>query len=125
MAVKADWDASKRRFEAWWNGSADDRVLLQVIAPKEAESKPAAPPASPEQRWLDALTVAEAEALLAAGQFPAGSMAPKIEAIIDFLRRRPTAAAVITSPEAMRRALHHETGTWITATSATRPTPEP
>ncbi len=54
MAVKADWDASKRRFEAWWNGSAEDRVLLQVIAPKAADTQPAAPPASAEQRWLDA-----------------------------------------------------------------------
>jgi carbamate kinase len=76
---------------------------------------------TPEQRWLDHLTVAEAEALLAAGQFGEGSMAPKIDAVIDFLRRRPEGAAVITSPAAMRDALGRATGTWITATAPPPP----
>lgn len=33
---------------------------------------------TPEQRFLDALTVAEAKRLLAAGEFPPGSMGPKV-----------------------------------------------
>jgi carbamate kinase len=40
---------------------------------------------TPQQRDLDHLTVDEARQFLAAGQFPAGSMGPKIEAAIRFL----------------------------------------
>jgi carbamate kinase len=39
----------------------------------------------PSQRFLDHLTIAEAKKHLAAGQFPAGNMGPKIEAAVDFL----------------------------------------
>ena len=40
----------------------------------------------PEQRWVDRLTLAEAKDYLAEGMhFAAGSMAPKIEACIEFL----------------------------------------
>lgn len=40
---------------------------------------------TPQQRDLDRLTMAEARQYLAEGQFPAGSMGPKIEAAIRFL----------------------------------------
>lgn len=40
---------------------------------------------TPAARGLDKLTVAEARALLAAGEFPAGSMGPKVEACCDFV----------------------------------------
>ena len=44
--------------------------------------------AQPEQRWVDRLTIAEAKAYLAEGtHFAAGSMAPKIEACIEFLEQ--------------------------------------
>src|SRR2546426_2363693 len=39
----------------------------------------------PSQRFLDRLTVAEAKKHLADGQFPPGSMGPKVEAVVDFL----------------------------------------
>jgi carbamate kinase len=39
----------------------------------------------PSQRFLERLTVGEAKKYLAAGQFPAGNMGPKIEAAVDFL----------------------------------------
>lgn len=54
MGIKPDWDESKKRFEAWWNNSAVDRVLLQTVAPKPDAGPPAPPPASLEQQWLDA-----------------------------------------------------------------------
>jgi hypothetical protein len=44
----------------------------------------------PTQRELDQLTVAEAKKYMAEGQFPAGSMGPKIAAAIDFLENRQT-----------------------------------
>lgn len=40
---------------------------------------------TPAARPLDKLTVTEARALLAAGEFPAGSMGPKVEACCDFV----------------------------------------
>lgn len=54
--IKDDWDRSRERFEAWWNRSALDRVLLQVYAPKAegpASVQQSAPPASVRDRWLD------------------------------------------------------------------------
>ena len=45
--------------------------------------------------------------------FAAGSMAPKIEAVIDFLENGGT-EALITDPPNLERAIKRETGTWIT-----------
>lgn len=66
----------------------------------------------PNQQELAVMTVSEAERHLADGQFPEGSMGPKIQAALDFLARGG-GAALITSPEAISRALGGETGTWI------------
>ncbi len=68
---------------------------------------------TPEQRWVDRLTLSEAKKYLAEGtHFAGGSMAPKIEACIAFLERGGT-EALITNPENMERALRRETGTRI------------
>jgi carbamate kinase len=68
----------------------------------------------PEQKWLDKMTLAEAKAYLAEGtHFAKGSMAPKIQAIINFLEAMPNSKALITNPENIGRALKGETGTWI------------
>ena len=69
----------------------------------------------PEQRWVDSLTLAEAKEYLAAGtHFAAGSMAPKIEACIEFLEHTG-GEAIITSPDHMEAALAGEAGTRIVA----------
>lgn len=69
----------------------------------------------PMQRWVDHLTLAEAKAYLADGtHFAPGSMAPKIEACIQFLEHGG-GEAVIASPENMERALAGEAGTRIVA----------
>lgn len=68
----------------------------------------------PDQVELERLTLAEARRHLRAGQFGAGSMAPKIEALARFLEaggRR----AVVTSPQSLERALAGEAGTEILA----------
>jgi carbamate kinase len=70
---------------------------------------------TPSQRWVDRLTLAEAEKLLAEGtHFARGSMAPKIQAAIWYLKNGG-GKALITSPACIGRALRGETGTWITA----------
>ncbi len=67
----------------------------------------------PNEKWLDKLTLAEAKAYLAEGiHFAKGSMAPKIQAIINFLENGGK-EALITNPENIGRALRKETGTWI------------
>ncbi|HUK71411.1 MAG TPA: carbamate kinase [Streptosporangiaceae bacterium] len=69
---------------------------------------------APEQRWVDALTLAEAKAYLAAGtHFAEGSMAPKIKAMIQYLERGGTEGIITDTPN-VDRALSGETGTRIT-----------
>ncbi|MCA1553749.1 MAG: carbamate kinase, partial [Chloroflexi bacterium] len=64
----------------------------------------------PNEQPLAQLSAAEAKRLLAAGQFPAGSMGPKIEACVRFVESGG-ATALITNPENILRALHGESGT--------------
>ena len=68
----------------------------------------------PDQIWLDHLTVEEAIKYLSEGKhFAKGSMAPKIQAVINFLEGGGK-EALITNPQNIGRALRRETGTWIT-----------
>ena len=66
----------------------------------------------PEQRWLDRLTVGEAAGHLAAGQFPAGSMGPKIAAALRFVRDSG-ARAVITDLDHLGDAWQGQAGTQL------------
>ncbi len=66
---------------------------------------------TPKQKWLDTLDVEEAENLLNQGQFGAGSMGPKVEAMLTYLHGRPGGVGLITSPEAMGRAVRGTAGT--------------
>ena len=68
----------------------------------------------PTQRDIDSMTAAEARELMAAGQFPAGSMGPKIEAVCGFVERSG-GEAIITSLDKMKDAVDGKTGTRITA----------
>ena len=66
----------------------------------------------PSQRTVDRLTVSEAQRHLAEGQFPAGSMGPKIEAAIQFVTRGGK-QVLITDVEHLRDALAGREGTLI------------
>ena len=66
---------------------------------------------TPEQRWVDRLTLAEAKAYLAEGtHFAAGSMAPKIQACVDYLEAGG-GEVLITDPAHLPAAIRGETGT--------------
>lgn len=67
----------------------------------------------PDQKDLDRLTVAEAEQYIEEGHFAKGSMLPKIQAAIRFLKAGGK-QALITDPPNLTRALAGKTGTWIT-----------
>jgi carbamate kinase len=66
----------------------------------------------PDEQTMDELTLAEAQQYLNEGQFPAGSMGPKIEAAINFVQMGGP-AAIITDPPNLARALRGETGTRV------------
>lgn len=66
----------------------------------------------PDQQWLDQITVAEANELIAQGQFAKGSMLPKIQAILEYMGKGGK-KALITDPEHIKEALDGKTGTWI------------
>jgi carbamate kinase len=66
----------------------------------------------PDQRLLSSITAEEATRYLAEGEFPRGSMGPKIEAAVDFLARGGD-EVLITTPAALERAISGETGTRI------------
>jgi len=72
---------------------------------------------TPQQQWLSNLSVEQAETFIREGQFGAGSMQPKVEAIVKFINNSQQqgkhAKGLITSPEAIKAALNHQTGTWI------------
>ncbi len=66
----------------------------------------------PEQEALPELTASEAAELLAAGEFPPGSMGPKIESAVEFLRGGGS-EVLITDPEHLAAACRGEAGTRI------------
>ena len=67
----------------------------------------------PDQRWLDQLTVSEALRYSEEGEFPEGSMLPKIQAAIKFTTAKPGNKTLITSLDKLREGLAGETGTWL------------
>jgi carbamate kinase len=67
-----------------------------------------------EEVLLDNLTIREAKRHLSEGQFPAGSMGPKIQAAINFIESGGE-SVIITSVEKMTEAIQGKTGTRIQA----------
>jgi carbamate kinase len=76
---------------------------------------------SPHQQELSVLAVDDARRHLAAGEFPAGSMGPKIEAAIEFVTGGGR-EAIITSPAALGLALQGKHGTRIVPARASAAT---
>jgi carbamate kinase len=64
---------------------------------------------TPQARPIFEMTVAEAEAYAAAGQFPAGSMGPKMHAAIRFVRAGGS-TAVVTNAELVSASLGAQPG---------------
>lgn len=64
----------------------------------------------PTQRLLDRMSLAEAKQLLAEGQFPPGSMGPKVQSAINYLEAGG-GRVIITSLERASDAVHGSAGT--------------
>ncbi len=86
-------------------GAPDLYILTAVQCVMTDWSTPRAAP-------LDRLTLAEARRLLAEGQFPPGSMGPKISAACRFLEGGGQ-RVLVTDIFALEAALQGRTGTWI------------
>ena len=68
---------------------------------------------TPEQRWIDEMTLADVKRYLDEGiHFAEGSMAPKMRAVVSFLEGGG-GSVLITNPESIERAVAGETGTRI------------
>ena len=68
---------------------------------------------TPEQKWLDTLTVDQARAYIEAGEFGEGSMEPKVAAVADFVAGVPGATGVIGAPDQISAILAGTCGTRI------------
>ena len=70
---------------------------------------------SENKEALSDLNIAQAEKMIAAGEFGEGTMLPKIEAAISYLGVNPKGSVLITSLDAIGDALKGKVGTLITA----------
>jgi carbamate kinase len=64
----------------------------------------------PEQEGLGAVTLQEIERLREEGHFPAGSMGPKIDSVVEYLQAGGV-RALITDPEHLADAMDGRAGT--------------
>jgi carbamate kinase len=84
-----------------------DTIMLLTAVPRVAVDF-----GKPTQRWLDRVTLSELKKLNAEGQFPPGSMGPKVDAAIRFLEGGGKHVVIAKLDEAVP-ALRGETGTHI------------
>jgi carbamate kinase len=67
----------------------------------------------PEQEWLSGLSAEDAERYITEGHFAPGSMLPKVEAALKFVKSGPGRKAMITMLSKARDGLAGKTGTVI------------
>lgn len=68
---------------------------------------------TPQETWLDQISVEEARRYAAEGHFAPGSMLPKVQAGIDFAASAPGRTSLITLLEKARDGVNGKTGTRI------------
>lgn len=66
----------------------------------------------PTQRAIDEMTIVAAEDYIAQGQFPAGSMLPKVQAAVQFVKNGGP-VAMITNPQNLLNTIKGEAGTRV------------
>ena len=65
----------------------------------------------PDEKWLDDVSVEEANRYIAEGHFAPGSMLPKVQAAVDFAASKKGRTSLITLLEKSRDGIRGETGT--------------
>lgn len=69
----------------------------------------------PDQKGLEVATVAEMEEYITQNQFAPGSMLPKVQAAINFVKGKPGKKAIIADLKDIEKALEGKVGTAIVA----------
>ena len=91
-----------------------NRIGADLLLISTAVEKVALNWETPNQEWVEHLTLEETRNLLMEGtHFAKGSMAPKMQAVVNFLEGGGE-RVIITNPENIKRALQGDTGTHIT-----------
>lgn len=85
-----------------------DRLIILTAVEKVAVNF-----GKPDQKWLDAMSLAEAEKYMEEGQFAKGSMLPKVEAAAAFVSSGEGREALITLLEKAADGIAGKTGTRI------------
>lgn len=91
------------------DAECDDLIILTGVEKVAVDFN------TPGQRDLDRMTLAEAERHVCEGQFPEGSMLPKVQAAMAFVRSGVGRRTLITSVDRLVEGLKGETGTWVVA----------
>ncbi len=89
------------------NLDADFLIILTAV------EKAAIRFGKPDVKWLDDLTVEEAESYIEEGHFAPGSMLPKVQAAVNFARSGEGRTALITLLEKAKDGILGKTGTRI------------
>lgn len=121
VPVVRDWDGRLRGVEAVIDKDLAASVLARQIRARRlviltAVSRVTYDYGRPTQREIERLTVAEGRRGIAEGQFPPGSMGPKIAACLEFVESGGE-EAIVTSPEKLLDALAGRAGTRVVATA--------
>ena len=69
----------------------------------------------PDQEWLSEMSIEDTERYIAEGHFAPGSMLPKVEAALEFVKSAPGRGALITMLSKARDGLAGKTGTVISS----------
>lgn len=67
----------------------------------------------PNQKALETVSISEIEHYIEEGQFAPGSMLPKVEAAVQFVKQNPANKAVITSLDNLEKAVKEGLGTIV------------
>lgn len=86
---------------------ADALVILTAVEKISVNYK------KPDQKDLDSMSVEEAERYIAEGQFAPGSMLPKVQAALRFVKSKSGRVAIVTSLDKAVEALEGKAGTVI------------
>jgi carbamate kinase len=117
IPVSRQWDGSLHGVEAVVDKDLASSLLARLLGCETLVFVTSVPRIAvnygkPDQRDLDAVTLDELERYHREGHFPPGSMGPKVEAAIEFLRDGGR-DVMITTPENTREALEGGQGTRV------------
>jgi len=117
IPVSRQWDGSLHGVEAVIDKDLASSLLARLLGCQTlvivtGVDRVALRYGKPDQRELERATPDELEGWMAEGHFPQGSMGPKIQAAIEFVRGGGH-EVVITSPERLTDALEGKTGTLV------------